>query len=89
MPPKYKIGQKVKIKLVGGQHMSPRDCAIDEYAGQIGEVTNYYWVSPRSSGEVFCIYTVRIGTGYKEIALHEDEIETEISQHSLNTRNRR
>jgi len=27
------------------------------------------------AGEVFYLYTVRVGMGYKEIALHEDEIE--------------
>ena len=77
MAPKYKIGQKVMVKPVKNQHLSPRDCAIDAYAGQIGEVNNYYWVSPHRD-EVFYIYIVRVGTGYKEIALHEDEIEAYI-----------
>lgn len=77
MEPKYSIGQKVKIKLAGGQHMPLRDCAIDEYIGEIGEVTNYYWISPHHS-EVFYIYIVRVGSGYKKITLHEDEIEASI-----------
>ena len=77
MAAKYTIGQKVTIKSVDSQHLSPRDCAIDAYAGQIGEVANCYWISPRS-GEVFYIYTVRVGVGYKEIALHEDELEAYI-----------
>jgi ribosomal protein L21E len=86
MNPKYKVGQKVKIKPADSEHdTSPRDCAIDAYAGQIGEITNYYWVSPRV-GEVFYIYVVRVGTGYKEIALHEDEIEASISSKSLKAR---
>ena len=86
MAPKYSIGQKVKIKPVGGERdASPRGCTIDAYAGQIGEVTNYYWISPRSS-EVFYIYTIRVGTGYKEIALHEDEIEAYISSQSSKPR---
>ena len=71
------IGQKVKIEPVQGKHLSPRDSVIDAYAGQIGEVTDYHWISPRS-GEVFYIYTVRVGTGYTEIALHEDEIKAYI-----------
>jgi hypothetical protein len=74
MAQKYSIGQKVRIKPIGGVYISPRDSAIDEYAGQIGKVTNYYWISPRGS-EVFYIYMVRVGTGNKEIVLHEDEIE--------------
>ena len=73
MAGKYKIGQKVKIEPVQGKHLSPRDSAIDIYAGQIGEVTDYHWISPRN-GEVFYIYTVRVGAGHTEIVLHEDEI---------------
>jgi hypothetical protein len=89
MAPKYSIGQKVQIKSVAGElNASPRDCAINVYDGQIGEVTNYYWISPRA-GEVFYIYMVRVGTGYKEIALHEDEIEVCISDKSLKTRDYR
>ena len=86
MEPRFFIGQKVKIKPVyGGNDASPRDCAIDTYAGQTGEVTNYYWISPRI-GEVFNIYMVRIGTGLTEIALHEDELEPNESRKSLRTR---
>ena len=86
MAPKYLIGQKVKIKPADSEHdTSPRDWAIDAYAGQIGEITNYYWISPRV-GEVFYIYMVRVGTGYKEIALYEDEIEAYMSRKSLKTR---
>ena len=51
---------------------------MEPYAGQSGKVTNYYWITP-PSGEVFYIYTVRIGTGYKEVVLHEDEIEAYIA----------
>ena len=89
MNPKYKIGQKVKIKPTEGEHYtSTRDCAIDAYAGQIGEITNYYWINLRI-GEVFYIYVVRVGTGHKEIALHEDEIEACIADKPLKTRDYR
>ena len=74
MSPKYEIGQKVIIKPVSDQHLSVRESDIDSYAGQIGEVSNYHWISPRT-GDVFYIYTVRVGTDYKEIVLHEDELE--------------
>ena len=86
MAPKYLIGQKVKIKPAESQRTSPRDCVIDAYVGQIGEVTNYYWISPHGS-EVFYIYMVRVGSGYKEIALHEDEIEACILSDSSKIRN--
>ncbi|OGO23836.1 MAG: hypothetical protein A2144_09365 [Chloroflexi bacterium RBG_16_50_9] len=75
MEPKYSIGQKVRIKSVdAGAHASPRDSTLDIYSGQVGRVVNFYWISPRGS-EIFYVYTVRVGTGNKEIALHEDEIE--------------
>ena len=73
MAPKYEIGQKVIIRPVSSQPLSPRDCDIEPYAGQSGEVTDYYWVSPHK-GEVFYIYTVQVEAGNKQIVLHEDEI---------------
>jgi len=75
MVPKYNTGQKVIVKPVKNQHLSPRDSGLDPYAGQVGEVTDYHWVSPNTTVGVFYIYTVRIGTGHKEIVLHEDELE--------------
>lgn len=74
MAPAYDIGQKVIIKPVNSQSLSPRDSTIEPYVGQIGEVAGYHWISP-PAGEVFYIYTVRVGAGDKEIVLHEDEIE--------------
>lgn len=74
MAAKYSVGQKVKIKTACGQQSSPRDSAIDAYAGQIGEVSSFYWISPHNS-KIFYIYTVRVGKSYQEIALHEDELE--------------
>ena len=72
--PKYEIGQKVIVTPVSEQPSTQRECDIASYAGQIGEVFNYHWISPRT-GQVFFIYTVRMDTDYKEIVLHEDEIE--------------
>jgi len=79
MEPKYKIGQKVIIKLVKNQSQSARDSDIERYAGQRGTVTNYYWISP-IKGEVFYIYNVQFGSGQKEIVLHEDEIEADTAK---------
>ncbi len=74
MSPKYEIGQKVIVRPVNEQPSSKRGDDIESYAGQIGEVSNYYWISPRT-GQVFFIYTVRVGVDYKEVVLYEDEIE--------------
>ena len=77
MTPRYEIGQKVIVKPGDSQQVAPGDSALDVYAGQIGEVIDYYWIRPHDSG-VFYIYRIRVEAGYKEIALHEDEIETYI-----------
>jgi hypothetical protein len=74
MGAKYQIGQKVIIRPVSEQPLTSRESDIDTYAGQIGEVSNFYWISPRSS-EIFYIYNVRVGSGYKELVLYEDELE--------------
>ena len=73
MAPKYEIGQRVRVRPVR-ERVSPRDCDIASYAGTVGEVVHYHWISPRT-GQVFYMYTVRLGTDYKEVVLHEDEIE--------------
>jgi len=74
MAPKYKIGQKVMITPVRNQHLSPRDSNLEPYEGQIGKVTDYYWISKDRGTEVFYIYTVLIETENKEIVLHEGEL---------------
>jgi len=74
MPAEYEIGQKVTITPVSKQSLSTRDSDLHQHAGLTGEIINYYWIRP-PTGEVFYLYTVRIGTSNKEIVLHEDEIE--------------
>lgn len=76
MEPKYKIGQRVIIRQSKTKSASARDSDIRQYIGQSGTVTNYYWISPKWS-QVFYIYTVKIGTGQKEIVLHEDELKAD------------
>jgi len=73
MAAKYKIGQRVVVKPVSAESLSPRGSDIAQYAGQKGEVTDLYSLSPTGS-EAFYIYTVRLETGGKNIVLHEDEI---------------
>ena len=72
--PKYVVGQKVVLQPIGGLGTSQRENDISEYAGQVGQVSNYYWISPRN-GQVFYIYNVKVGEKKKEIAVYEDEIE--------------
>lgn len=75
MTSKYAVGQKVIITPVHNQHLSPRDYDLEQYAGQIGEITDYYSITLDRGAKVFYIYTVRIGTSHKEVVLHEDELE--------------
>jgi hypothetical protein len=73
MAPKYEIGQKVIVAPVKNPRLSPRDSDVEPYAGTIGEVIDYHWISP-NTGEMFYIYTVRMDTDRKEVVLHEDEL---------------
>jgi hypothetical protein len=73
MEPKFQIGQKVAIKTPKPNSSSLREASISRYANETGIVTNYYFMQP-NWGEVFIIYTIRIGAGQKDIVLHEDEI---------------
>ena len=74
MDPKYEIGQKVIIKPVTDQPLSHRESDIELYTGQIGEIANYHWISPRTS-QIFYIYTIKLSNDFKELVLYEDEIE--------------
>jgi hypothetical protein len=78
MTPKYQIGQKVVITPVKTRQLSPRDAALEPYAGQIGKVADYYWISLGSGGGVFYIYTVLMAADQKELVVHEDELEAVI-----------
>ncbi len=72
--PRYAVGQKVIIRPTGEQSVSQRENDINLYAGQVGEVSDYYWMSPRT-GQIFYIYNVRVGVNRKEVVVYEDEIE--------------
>ena len=69
-------GQEAVILSHGFQKKESRvrDSDIERYAGQSGEVTDYYWIS-LNRGEVFYMYTVQIEASDKELVLHEDELE--------------
>ena len=73
LEPKYQIGQKVTVRKVKSNSSVLRDAEISQYANETGIVTNYYFIRP-NWGNIFCIYTVKIGDVQKDIVLHEDEI---------------
>ena len=76
--PRYIKGQKVIVRPVSEKGVTERDYNVNEYAGQVGEISNYYWISPRT-GQVFFIYKVCIGKQKKEIVVYEDELEPALS----------
>ncbi len=88
MSAKFEIGQKVLVKPVSDQALSLRDAALESFEGQAGEIVSFYSVSP-APGQVFYIYTVRVGSGSKRVVLHEDEIEVQMPQPSSGGRRRR
>jgi hypothetical protein len=73
--PRYAKGQKVIIKLVSEGGTTQRENSVNEYAGQVGEISNFYWISPRIE-QIFYIYKVKVGKDLKkEIVVYEDELE--------------
>ncbi|MBN1862163.1 MAG: hypothetical protein JW790_00770 [Dehalococcoidales bacterium] len=76
MTPKYQVGQKVSITPVMSRSLSPRDAALEPYAGSVGKVSNFYWVNMGTGGGNFYLYTVLVKSGAdeKEIVAHEDEL---------------
>lgn len=78
MGPKYAIGQKVIINPVNEKGLSQRENDITAYAGQVGQVSDFYSISP-SAGQIFHIYKVRVGVEKKEIVVYEDEMEASLS----------
>jgi len=74
MESKYKIGQRVIAKLDKSQTLSARSSGIEQYVGQSGVVADFYWIRP-DAGEIFFIYTVKMGDDQQEVVLYEDELE--------------
>jgi hypothetical protein len=78
MGPKYAIGQKVVINPVSEKGLTQRENDITAYAGQVGQVSNFYSISP-SAGQIFHIYKVRVGRDKREIVVYEDEMEANLT----------
>lgn len=72
--PRYIKGQKVAIKPVDEKGVTKREYDVNAYAGTVGEISSYYYISLRS-GQVFFIYQVKVGKDQKEIVVYEDELE--------------
>ena len=72
--PRYAKGQRVIIKPVSEKGVTQREYNVNEYAGRVGEISNFYSISPRT-GQIFFIYNVRVGKDRKEIVVYEDELE--------------
>lgn len=72
--PRFNKGQQVVIKPVDENGVTKREFDVNAYAGSIGEISDYYFISLRS-GQVFYIYHVRVGKDKKEIVVYEDELE--------------
>ena len=72
--PRFVKGQKVLIKPVDEKGTTRREYSVNEYAGQVGEISGYYYISPRT-GQIFFIYNVRVGKEKKEVVVYEDELE--------------
>jgi ribosomal protein L21E len=76
--PRYARGQKVIIKPVSEKGATQREENVNRYAGQVGEISNFYYINPRTE-QIFFIYNVRVGKERKEIVVYEDELEPALS----------
>ena len=72
--PRFNKGQQVVIKPVDEKGITKREFDVNAYAGTVGEISDFYYISLRS-GQVFFIYHVRVGKDKKEIVVYEDELE--------------
>ncbi len=73
MNPMFGKGQQVVVRPVNIYAPNIRDSTLEEFAGKVGKVIDYFWISPEA-GKIFYLYKVRFIEGNREIVLHEDEI---------------
>ena len=73
MAARFEKGQKVVVRNIKKKNISLRDSTLEPYAGQIGTVDNYYWMT-LGRGNTVHLYTVKLDTNQKEVVLHEDEL---------------
>lgn len=65
------------IHPVSEGNKSPRDAAIEPFAGKVATVQDYYYIYTPDKHRVFYVYTVRLTTEDKhELVAHEDELKS-------------
>jgi hypothetical protein len=72
--PRFGKGQRVVVKPVDEKGTTRREYSVNEFAGEVGEISDYYYISLRT-GQVFFIYNVCVGKEKKVIVVYEDELE--------------
>ena len=73
MAARFEKGQKVIVRNIKKKDIGLRDSTLEPYAGQIGTIDNYYWMTLRNGNTVY-LYIVRLASDQKEVVLHEDEL---------------
>ncbi len=74
-PPKFLAGQRVVISPVKDEKKTPRDAAIEPFAGKLATVEDYYYLYSPDQRRVFYVYTVKLATDDKNaLVAHEDEL---------------
>jgi hypothetical protein len=72
--PRFGKGQRVVVKPVDEKGTTRREYSVNEFAVEVGEISDYYYISLRT-GQVFFIYNVCVGKEKKVIVVYEDELE--------------
>lgn len=72
--PRFDKGQRVVVKPIDEKGATSREYNVNEWAGEVGEISDYYYINLRT-GQLFFIYKVRVGKENKEIVVYEDELE--------------
>ena len=75
MAPRFQQGQRVVINPANVAGSSLRETELSRFAGQIGVVKDYYWITLDRGMSMFYIYNVQMESGNHEMVLHEDELE--------------
>ncbi len=78
-PPKFITGQRVVVHPAAGGSKTPRDAAIEPFAGKTATVQDYYYIYSPDRRQIFYVYTVRLASGdERELVAHEDELRSVI-----------
>ncbi len=78
MDPKYNVGQQVIIAPPGSQALSPRGAELESCVGQVGQITDFHWISTDLGRNIFYLYTVQTTSEERPVVLHEDELKAAV-----------